>query len=118
VQRTVNGSDDYLYRALYSRPWTRSDAPRPAVVFSFGEAFIEGSASFSSLPPPGYPTLDVSAGNDVVMVYPNCRTKAFGFLPGSRIKQDPESDLNPGLMNEQIALEWVHKYIEHFAGDP
>jgi carboxylesterase type B len=43
---------------------------------------------------------------------------AFGFLPGSQIASSPTSDLNPGLLDQQAALIWTHKYIEQFGGDP
>ncbi|KAJ9621273.1 hypothetical protein H2203_007325 [Taxawa tesnikishii (nom. ined.)] len=68
--------------------------------------------------PAGYPTLNVSTENNFIFVYPNYRLNAFGFLPGSEIAQDPNSDLNPGLLDQHAALQWTHKYISHFGGDP
>lgn len=116
-QRTVNGSEDCLYLGLYSRPWTKPDAKRPVVVFFYGGAFVQGSASFS-IPPPGYPTLNVSRENDFIMVYPNYRVNALGFLPGRKIKESAHADLNAGLLDQQFALQWVHRHIDKFGGDP
>lgn len=116
-QRNVNGSEDCLYLGLYSRPWTMSVAKRPVVVFFYGGAFIQGSASFS-MPPPGYPTLNVSNENDFIMVYPNYRVNALGFLPGRKIKESAEADLNTGLLDQQFALMWVQQHIHRFGGDP
>lgn len=116
-QRTTNGSEDCLYLGLYSRPWTRGQALRPVVVVFFGGGFIEGGGSFD-IPPAGYPVLNVSAENDFIFVYPNYRVNAFGFLPGREIKEDPHSDLNPGLLDQQAALKWTNRYIEEFGGDP
>lgn len=86
------------------------------VVF-FGGAFIEGGGSFT-LAPAGYPILNVSSSNNMIFVYPNYRVNAFGFLPGKQIAASPTSDLNAGLLDQQAALQWTHKYIKQFGGDP
>ncbi|KAK2761790.1 hypothetical protein FQN54_001618 [Arachnomyces sp. PD_36] len=116
-QRTVNGSEDCHYLGLYSRPWVDPEAKRPVLVVFYGGAFIQGSASFT-IPPPGYPVLNVTDLNDYVVVYPNYRINAFGFLPGKAVRESPTSDLNPGLLDQQYALQWVQKYIHKFGGDP
>lgn len=61
--------------------------------------------------------MNASSENDFIFVYPNYRVNAFGFLPGKEIGADANSDLNPGLLDQQAALVWVHKYIEQFGGD-
>jgi carboxylesterase type B len=116
-QRTTNGSEDCLFLGLYSRPWAEPAPKRPVVVFFYGGAFIQGVASFG-MPPSGYPILNVSTENDIIFVHPNYRVNAFGFLPGRRVKDSTSSDLNPGLLDQQFALQWVQKYITHFGGDP
>ncbi|KAK3117094.1 hypothetical protein LTR53_001899 [Teratosphaeriaceae sp. CCFEE 6253] len=83
----------------------------------FGGGFIQGGGSFS-MPPANYPVLNVSDTNDFIFVEPNYRVNAFGFLPGKEIADDPDSDLNPGLLDQQAALQWTHNYIRHFGGDP
>ncbi|KEQ85503.1 carboxylesterase [Aureobasidium pullulans] len=115
-QRTVNGSEDCLYLGLYSRPWTTGQPLRPVVVVFYGGGFIQGSAYFS-IPPSGYPVLNVSDSNDFIFVYTNYRVNAFGLLPGKEIAEDPTSDLNPGLLDQHAALQWTHKYISQFGGD-
>ncbi|KAK5132177.1 hypothetical protein LTR08_009300 [Meristemomyces frigidus] len=115
-QRTVNGTEDCLYLGLYGRPWSTGQPLRPVVVVFFGGAFIEGGGSFS-IPPAGYPVLNASSANDFIFVYPNYRVNAFGFLPGKQIAEDAASDLNPGLLDQQAALQWTHSYIAHFGGD-
>ncbi|KAL3426776.1 carboxylesterase [Phlyctema vagabunda] len=116
-QRTVNGTEDCLYLGLFSRPWTADKPLRPVVVVYYGGGFIQGSASFT-LPPSGYPVLNVSSNNDFIFVYPNYRVNAFGLLPGAEIAASPTSDLNPGLLDQQAALIWTNKYISNFGGDP
>ncbi|KAI9734506.1 MAG: hypothetical protein M1834_002106 [Cirrosporium novae-zelandiae] len=120
AQRTVNGSEDCLYLGLYSRPWdmssTQNETKRPVLVAFYGGAFIQGSASFT-MPPPAFPILNVSASNDFVVVYPNYRVNAFGFLPGKRVLEHENADPNMGLLDQQAALEWVRKHIGAFGGD-
>jgi len=94
-QKGNMGSEDCLYLGLYSRPWSKGQTLKPVLVNFYGGGFIQGGGSFS-LPPAGYPTLNVSRDNDFVMVYPNYRVNSFGFLPGKVIHDDPYSDLNPG----------------------
>jgi carboxylesterase type B len=115
-QRTVNGSEDCLYLGVYSRPWSKKQDLRPVLLTFYGGGFIRGSASFS-IPPSGYPVLDVDDRNDYVVVYSNYRTNVFGFLSGSKIAEHADVDLNPGLLDQQAALEWIQKYIHHFGGD-
>ncbi|KAH8690582.1 carboxylesterase [Talaromyces proteolyticus] len=121
-QRTVNGSEDCLYLGVYSRPWdsgtsARKSNGRPVLVNFYGGAFIEGSASWK-IPPPLYPVLNVSDINDFVIVEPNYRLNAFGFLPGKEIKNSRTADLNVGLLDQQFAIEWVKRNIHHFGGNP
>ncbi|KAH6675283.1 carboxylesterase [Plectosphaerella plurivora] len=131
-QRTVNGSEDCLYLGLYSRPWTRDQPLKPVIVVFYGGGFAQGSASFvlppsgfpfNGLTPPsdmifGYPTLNVSSASDMLLVYANYRTNSLGFLPGKEIAQDPHSDLNPGLLDQEAVLKWTKKNIAQFGGDP
>lgn len=115
-QRTVNGSEDCLYLGVYSRPWTKPKPLRPVLLTFYGGGFIRGSATFN-MPPSGFPVLNVSAQNDYVVVYSNYRTNVFGFLPGKKIAEHPDVDLNPGLLDQQAALKWIQKHIHHFGGD-
>ncbi|KAJ5933596.1 hypothetical protein N7454_005925 [Penicillium verhagenii] len=117
-QRTLNGSEDCLYLGLFSRPWDPSqDGKRPVLVVFYGGAFIEGDAAFG-MPPDSYPVLNVSTLNDYVVIYPNYRLNAFGFLPGKAIKESSTSDLNPGLLDQQYVLKWVQSHIDQFGGNP
>ncbi|PVH94942.1 carboxylesteras-like protein [Periconia macrospinosa] len=115
-QRTVNGSEDCLYLGLYSRPWTPQQPLRPVLLTFYGGGFVQGSATFS-IPPSGFPVLNVSQTNDYVIVYSNYRTNVFGFLSGKKIKEHPETDLNAGLLDQRAALEWIQKNIHVFGGD-
>lgn len=114
-QRTVNGSEDCLYLGVYSRPWQPTQKLRPVLLTFYGGGFIRGSAEFT-IPPSGYPVLNVSESNDYVVVYSNYRTNVFGFLPGKKVGESKEVDLNTGLLDQQAALQWIQKYIHQFGG--
>lgn len=114
-QRTVNGSEDCLYLGVYSRPWQPTQKLRPVLLTFYGGGFIRGSAEFT-IPPSGYPVLNVSESNDYVVVYSNYRTNVFGFLPGKKVGESKDVDLNTGLLDQRAALEWIQKYIHHFGG--
>ena len=121
-QRTVNGSEDCLYLGVYSRPWipstNHSKKPlRPVLLTFYGGGFIQGSASFT-IPPSGFPVLNVSQENNYVVVYSNYRTNVFGFLSGKKIAKHKDTDLNTGLLDQRAALQWIQKNIEQFGGDP
>lgn len=121
-QRTVNGSEDCLYLGVYSRPWTpNKESPkkslRPVLLTFYGGGFIQGSATFT-IPPSGFPVLNVSQLNDYVVVYSNYRTNVFGFLSGKKIAEHPDTDLNTALLDQRAALEWIQANIEKFGGDP
>jgi carboxylesterase type B len=113
----VNGSEDCLYLGLYGRPWSQGQPLRPVVVVFYGGAFIQGSASFT-MPPSAYPVLNVSESSDMMFVYPNYRVNAFGFLPGREVADDPRSDVNAGLLDQDAAIKWTRRYIAQFGGDP
>jgi len=115
-QRTVNGSEDCLYLGVYSRPWEQKQKLRPVLLTFYGGGFIQGSATFT-IPPSGFPVLDVSRENDYVVVYSNYRTNVFGFLSGRKIHEHEETDLNPGLLDQRAALEWIQTNIHAFGGD-
>ncbi|KAJ6120138.1 hypothetical protein N7523_004418 [Penicillium sp. IBT 18751x] len=117
-QRTVNGSEDCLYLGLFSRPWEQlQQVRRPVLVVFYGGAFIQGSAAFT-IPPASYPVLNASTLNDYIVIYPNYRVNALGFLPGKAIKDSSMSDLNAGLLDQQYVLKWVQSHIHKFGGDP
>ncbi|KAK8776331.1 hypothetical protein V5799_030326 [Amblyomma americanum] len=103
----VDQSED----CLYINVWTpASSRPLKAVLvwihgggFTFGSAYqhwYDGSA--------------LSADYDVVVVTFNYRLNIFGFLNAAV----PEAHGNMGLMDQNLALRWVHDNIRSFGGNP
>ncbi|KAJ6543601.1 sterol esterase, partial [Mycena vulgaris] len=58
----------------------------------------------------------IVAGEPVIVVTPNYRVSAFGFLAGKEAGDAGISNL--GLRDQIFALEWVQEHIAAFGGDP
>lgn len=85
---------------------------RPVVVHVFGGGFQTGSANGGYQDDQGF----ASAG-DVVLVRPNFRTGALGFLVLDTVMPNGGA-ANCGLLDLVLALRWVAAHIEDFGGDP
>lgn len=83
---------------------------KPVVFYIHGGRFQHGSNS-TDLYGPHFLLLQ-----DIVLVVPNYRLGIMGFLS----LEDPALDIpgNAGLKDQNLALQWVHKNIEQFNGDP
>ncbi|KAJ7116473.1 cephalosporin esterase [Mycena epipterygia] len=117
-KRAVSASEDCLFLNVYVPGNVEENSKsRPVVVWIHGGGYVIGSAS-------GYTGADIYNGNDLikesggeaVVVVLQYRLGLFGFLSGSKVKAG--GALNAGLLDQQFALQWVHKYISLFGGDP
>ncbi|XP_077541062.1 acetylcholinesterase-1-like [Haemaphysalis longicornis] len=96
---------------LHLNVWAPADGnrDRTVMVFLHGGGFQSGSND--------QPVNDgrlLCAEGDVVVVVPNYRLNAFGFLNG----QVPDAPGNMGLHDVILALRWVKHNIAHFGGNP
>src|SRR5215471_18366936 len=123
MQRTTPGAD-YWFRSngmsedcLYLNVWTpaKSDRERlPVLVYIFGGGFQNGDGS-----EPRYDGEDM-ARKGMVAVTVNYRLNIFGFFSHPELtKESPHhSSGNYGLLDQAAALQWVHRNIAAFGGDP
>jgi para-nitrobenzyl esterase len=86
----------------------------PVLVWLHGGAFTIGSSSL-----PTYDAARLAGEQGVVVVSVNYRLGAFGFLDlrrrgGGRLGAVP----NCGLLDQLLALRWVHDNVAAFGGDP
>jgi para-nitrobenzyl esterase len=102
---------------LYLNVWTPADsagAKLPVMVWIYGGGFQAGAAS--------EPRQDGSklAEKGVVVVSMNYRLGVFGFFAYPELtKESPhQASGNYGLLDQAAALDWVHKNISAFGGDP
>jgi len=123
MQRTSPNAD-YWFRSdgmsedcLYLNVWTpaKSDRERlPVLVYIFGGGFQNGDGS-----EPRYDGAQM-ARQGIVAVTVNYRTNIFGFFAHPELtKESPHhASGNYGLLDQVAALEWVHRNIAAFGGDP
>lgn len=113
VFRDSGPSEDCLYLNVWT-PATSADAKLPVMVWIFGGGFQAGATS--------EPRQDGEklAHKGVVIVSMNYRLGIFGFFSHPELtKESPHhASGNYGLMDQSAALEWVHKNIAAFGGDP
>lgn len=95
--------------------WTAApdDARRPVMLWIHGGAFVSGTGLT-----PFYDGTNL-ASRGVVVVTINYRLGALGFLHLSDIGGEAFAGSgNAGLLDQAMALQWVHDNIEAFGGDP
>ncbi|VDB85877.1 unnamed protein product [Peniophora sp. CBMAI 1063] len=103
--------EDCLFLNIHTPSNYTSDAKLPVVVWIHGGAYDAANAST-------YPAQDwvQQTNGGLVAVQVQYRLGPFGFLSSEAIKDD--GDLNAGLLDQQLALQWVQKNIASFGGDP
>ncbi|KAF8151883.1 sterol esterase [Mycena galopus ATCC 62051] len=86
----------------------------PVMVWIFGGGFETGSSADLDM----RPTVERSIllGEPIIIVVPNYRLNAFGFLAGKEVGDAGLTNL--GFRDQKFALEWVQKHISMFFGDP
>lgn len=98
-------SEDCLHLTV----WTPAadDRQRPVVVWLHGGAWQSGAGALD-----WYDGARLAARGDVVVVAPNYRLGALGWL------HVPQETANVGLLDQELALRWVRSHIAAFGGDP
>ncbi len=113
VFRDSGPSEDCLYLNVWT-PATSAGARLPVMVWIYGGGFAAGAAS--------EPRQDGEnlARKGVVVVSFNYRLGVFGFFTHADLARESghNSSGNYGLLDQVAALEWVHKNIAAFGGDP
>ncbi len=102
---------------LYLNIWTPNKTPDdhlPVIVWIYGGGYVNGSASM-----PLY-WGDRLAHEGVIVVTIAYRLGPLGFLALPELTRESphHSSGNYGLMDQIAALEWVHRNIAAFGGDP
>ncbi len=113
VFRDPGISEDCLTLNVWS-PAGEKSGKLPVMVWIYGGGYVAGGTS--------EPRQDGKnlAKRGVVVVSMNYRLGVFGFLTDPELAQESErkSAGNYGLMDQIAALEWVHRNIAAFGGDP
>jgi len=110
-------SEDCLALNVWTPDASGEEEPLPVLVFIHGGGFLVGTATDApAAPGTSWYNLDgrfLAAEHGLVVVSFNYRLGAFGFLGGL-----PDFAGNYGILDQQLALEWVQDNIAAFGGDP
>lgn len=98
-------SEDCLHLTV----WTPApdNARRPVLVWLHGGAWQSGGGALD-----WYSGARLAARGDLVVVAPNYRLGALGWLGAA------DGTANLGLLDQELALDWVSRHIDAFGGDP
>ncbi len=108
-----HGQEDCLYLNVVTPAWPAAK-PLPVMVWIHGGANIGGSGSGDLY------NSGTLADHGVLLVTINYRLGVFGFLahPALTAESPRHASGNYGLMDQILALHWVHDNIADFGGDP
>ena len=103
-------SEDCLYLSV-STPAKDKSEKLPVFVNIHGGGFFTGSYSG---------TQDSFVNNGIVYCSIAYRLGAFGFMAHPQAAKESERGIsgNYGMMDQIMALQWIHDNIEQFGGDP
>ena len=76
----------------------------PVLVFLHGGSFQWGSSSI-------FDGSKLAAAEHIVVVTLNYRLGVLGMMP------TPRGEANFGIMDQQMALQWVYRWVHRFGGD-
>ncbi|KZV96659.1 alpha/beta-hydrolase [Exidia glandulosa HHB12029] len=106
-------SEDCLFLNVYRPAGVNASAKLPVLFWIHGGAFRHGAGS--EIDPTAMVQRSSEIGKPIIYVSINYRLNTFGFLASSLV---PDEDLNVGLLDSRMALEFLHQNIAAFGGDP
>ena len=111
TQLTVGMSEDCLTLNIWTPPEDEiGDELLPVMIWIPGGALVSGGAAV-----PNYNGARFVSAQKMLMVTINYRVNIFGF-PGAAGLDGRH--LNPGLLDQRKAVEWIYENIALFGGDP
>ncbi|KAJ7306695.1 carotenoid ester lipase precursor [Mycena albidolilacea] len=97
------------------RPESSTGAAKlPVFVFIYGGGFEVGNSRDNDMKP--LLERSIERGELILIVMPNYRVSALGYLAGKEVAAAGKSNL--ALRNLIFALEWLQRHISAFGGDP
>ncbi|KXJ87449.1 Alpha/Beta hydrolase protein, partial [Microdochium bolleyi] len=97
--------------------------PLPVIIYVHGGAFCFGSGGTANNDGAHFAGYSAKRGTPCIYISINYRLGLGGFLASQAIKDELARDGFAGVGNfaltdQQVALQWVQKYIGHLGGDP
>ncbi|GAA6059633.1 hypothetical protein JCM10212_004136 [Sporobolomyces blumeae] len=111
-----NQSEDCLSVNVFRPQGTPNNASLPVLAWIYGGGFLFGESS--TYDPTVIMLRAMATEKPVVYVSMNYRLNSFGFMPGQEMADDNSTSINAGLLDQRLALEWIHQNIASFGGDP
>ncbi|CAN9146880.1 unnamed protein product [Alternaria alternata] len=110
-------SEDCLYLNVVRPAGCSEDEKLPVAFWIHGGGFFEGGGVDQRYNLSFTVENAQKIGKPIIGVSINYRLSAWGFLSGSEEVRDT-GNLNLGLRDQRLALQWVQENIEAFGGDP
>ncbi|KAJ7268412.1 carotenoid ester lipase precursor [Mycena rebaudengoi] len=107
-------SESCLTLDVFTPSTPKPGSKLPVLVWLYGGGWEIGNSGDTDF----RPSIEhsISIGEPVIIVAPNYRLSAFGFLAGKEASAAGTTNL--GMRDQISALEWVQKHISVFGGDP
>ncbi|KAJ9606016.1 hypothetical protein H2200_009865 [Cladophialophora chaetospira] len=112
----TNVSEDCLTLRVDRPAGTGAGDKLPVFVWIFGGGDSIGQIYDSAYDPTGLITNSVNQKTPIIYVAMNYRLGVFGFAATPAL--NASNNLNSGLMDQWLALNWIQKHISSFGGDP
>jgi len=108
-------SEDCLYLNIWANADDKTEK-KPVMVWIHGGAYVVGSGSQISYSGANL----VQKQSDIIMLTINYRLNMYGFMDFSSVPGGEDFGTAPcnGLLDQAMALRWVHENIAAFGGDP
>ncbi len=108
-------SEDCLYLNIWANADDKTEK-KPVMVWIHGGAYVVGSGSQISYSGANL----VQKQSDIIMLTINYRLNMYGFMDFSSVPGGESFGTAPcnGLLDQAMALKWVHENIAAFGGDP
>jgi carboxylesterase type B len=103
-------SEDCLVLDIFAPP-SVTDEGLPVLLWIHGGGYTEGNAANA-----GGPNFVSSSNGSIVFVSIQYRLGAYGFLSSEAVADDGSP--NAALLDQRAAIDWVHRHIGAFGGDP
>lgn len=106
----VSSSEDCLVLDVFA-PSHATDENLPVLLWIHGGGYTVGNAADA-----GGPNFVSSSHGSMIFVSIQYRLGAYGFLSSEDVAKDGSP--NAALLDQRAAINWVHRHIRAFGGDP